>query len=207
MKILIADDHMLFRDGLELSLQKISKNPELCFAQDYTSTLEEIKSHPDLDLLILDLDMPDMLWEKGLAKIKEEAPQTKILVISATEDVRTIKKAMSYGINGYISKRTDTKILLAAIKFVLEGGTYLPEIILKQNPKKEEGSLSNVGSLTARQKQVLSYIAQGLSNKQIAFEMGITEATVKLHINALLKALKATNRTQALIKAQEEKLI
>ena len=206
MKILIADDHMLFKDGLELNITQQFPAAKIFFSNDYTSTLEQIRKNKDIELVLLDLDMPDMRWEKGLQHIKEEAPQIKILVLSAIEDTRVIKKAMSMGINGYISKRSDAKLLLATIKFILDGGIYLPEILLKKNSPSHEKE-ENMHILTKRQKQVLEYIAQGLSNKQIAFEMHITEATVKLHINALLKTLKATNRTQALIKAQEEKLI
>ena len=128
------------------------------------------------------------------------------MVISASENVHNIRESLEKGASGYITKRAETKILSNALKLILDGGTYIPPVMLGKNlddtPAKGKGKM-----LTNRQSQVLGLVAKGMSNKQIAYEMGVSEATVKLHINALLRAIGATNRTQAVIIAQKMGLI
>lgn len=206
MKILIADDHALFRDGLKLSIEQLEDITEIVSADSYTQAQKILESSPTPDLVLVDLDMPDQTWNKGLDILMQTAPQSLFVVISATEDIKTIRQVMEKGVRGYITKRSDAKIISAALKLIIEGGTYLPPVLLKvENTKTTPESKRE--NLTARQFEVLQYISQGLSNKQIAHEMNVSEATVKLHINAMLKALNATNRTQALVNAQKMKLI
>ena len=143
-------------------------------------------------------------------KIKNLAPNTKIVAISSSEDTRNIKKILSCGVKGYIPKRSDSNILSGALKLILDGGTYIPPAMLDNGIDYNGSShISNPlkKNLTNRQSQVLDLIAQGKSNKQIAYDMGVSEATVKLHINALLRSLKVNNRTQAVITAQKMGLI
>ena len=208
MKVLIADDHALFRDGLTMQLEKIDPKAIIFQASNYLQALKFFENEPNVDLVILDLDMQDMHWEDGFEKIKNKSNGAKMVVISASEDAKQMRKALDSGINGYIPKRADTKILTGALKLIMDGGTYLPSKIL--DDKNEDSDLSakkQNKKLTKRQFQVLSLIAQGKSNKQIAYEMGVSEATVKLHINALLRSLNATNRTQAVITAQKHGII
>lgn len=207
MKILIADDHALFRDGLKLTLEQLDSGAQILQAESYETAEKLLDSKPQPNLLIIDLDMPDKSWQEGLDELKNKAPEAHIVVMSAIEDTKIIRQAMEKGISGYISKRSDSKIINAALKLVLEGGTYLPPILLENLNTPNLPSESGKGQLTARQFEVLQYISQGLSNKQIAYEMGVSEATIKLHINAMLKALNATNRTQALVNAQKIGLI
>lgn len=208
MKILIADDHALFRDGLSMHLEKISPQAVITQTGNFSQALKAVQSVPDMDLIIIDLDMPDMKWEEGLSKLKELSPRSRIVVISASDNSRNIKKALETGISGYIPKRSETKILTSALKLILDGGSYLPPSVLEHNsPTMQDSRRANGKTLTARQAEVLGYVAQGLSNKQIAYNMGVSEATVKLHINALLRAVGATNRTQAVIIAQKMGLI
>ena len=153
-----------------------------------------------------------MKWEEGLSQLKSKAPDSRFVVISASEDSRNIKKALELGISGYLPKRAETKMLTSALKLILDGGTYLPPSILEHANSGLFGDQSRDGkrkgkTLTPRQSEVLSYVAEGMSNKQIAYKMGVSEATVKLHINALLRAVGATNRTQAVIIAQKMGLI
>lgn len=206
IKILIADDHALFRDGLVLSLEQLDSEVLILQSANYSQTLKIVQETPQIDMLLVDLDMPDKNWEEGLSELISSAPKTHVVVISATEDIRAIRKVMEKGIKGYITKSSDSKVILAALKLVLAGGTYLPPILLESIENKSISTQPN-GKLTARQTEVLQYISQGLSNKQIAHEMGVSEATVKLHINAMLKALNATNRTQALVNAQNRGII
>ncbi len=207
MKILIADDHALFRDGLTLHLEKLTPKAEILQAANYTQALKLLKSGDNTDLVIVDLEMPDMPWEEGLSKLRQQAPEARFVVISASEEGRNVKKALEYGVKGYISKCSDTKVLTSALHLVLDGGTYLPPSIMDNS-----GSVTSVQDkrkklLTPRQFEVLSYVAEGLSNKQIAYKMSVSEATVKLHINALLRAVGATNRTQAVVTAQKMGII
>ena len=207
MKILLADDHALFRDGLILNIKQQNIDADIISSGSYREALEALKHTPCPEVIILDLDMPDMNWQQGLSLLQKTSPKSKIIIVSAIEDGTTIKQVMSKGVKGYIPKRLDPKVIMAAIKLVLEGGTYLPPQLLKNISTKTAKNKDKKSLLTPRQKEVLQYIAQGLSNKQIAYEMQISEATVKLHINALLKALKANNRTQALIMAQKLDII
>lgn len=210
MKVLIADDHALFRDGLALFLEKIEKDVMLFQTSNYTQAVKTLESEKDIDLLVIDLDMPDMSWEEGLEQVVSHlGEKTKFFVISASEDVKAVKKCLELGASGYVSKRSDPKILENALKLVMDGGVYLPSEILQKyitsNP--QQVSKEKNKGLTERQEQVLKLAASGLSNKQIAYEIGITESTVKLHINSLLRALDANNRTQAVINAQKMGLI
>ena len=190
MKILIADDHALFRDGLAIS-----------------QALKILDQENDIDMIIVDLDMPDMKWEEGIEQLRQKSNEINMVVISASEDVRSIRKVLASGIKGYIPKRSEPKIMHNALKLILEGGTYIPPALIENNAEMPLNGNHRGKTLTNRQSQVLDLIAQGKSNKQIAYEMGVSEATVKLHINALLRSLKVNNRTQAVVTAQKMGLI
>lgn len=211
MKVLIADDHALFRDGLSVHLEQIDPEAVIFQAGNFSQALKIADDEKKLDLVILDLDMPDMNWEEAIRDIKEKSNNARFVIMSASEDCRNIRKSMEYGVCGYIPKRSETKVITGALKLILDGGTYLPPSILENGcaaPSHAHISESNgAKKLTNRQSQVLELVAQGMSNKQIAYEMGVSEATVKLHINALLRAVGATNRTQAVIIAQKMGLI
>ena len=208
MKVLITDEQSLFRDGLSLRLKQI--NPEITILQ--TSNLSEMQKllseNIDTDIVLLDIDLAELNAAEIIGKIKTIAPNAKIVAISSSEEIRNIKKILSFGVKGYISKRSDSNILSGALKLILDGGTYLPPILLENNINIDTKNTTILKkSLTNRQSQVLDLIAQGKSNKQIAYDMGVSEATVKLHINALLRSLKVNNRTQAVITAQKLGLI
>lgn len=212
MKVLITDDHALFRDGLGIHLEQIDPQAVIFQASTFSQALKIMDDEKKLDLIIVDLDMPDMKWEEALTILKEKAENARFVIISASEDSRSIRKSLEYGISGYIPKRSDTKVLTGALKLILDGGTYLPPAILEgtsmhHSTNNVVGGRTKGKTLTNRQTQVLELVAQGMSNKQIAYEIGVSEATVKLHINALLRAVGATNRTQAVITAQKMGLI
>lgn len=210
MKVLIADDHALFRDGLSMHIEKLDPEAVIFQAGNYSQVLKILDDEKKLDLILLDLDMPDMKWEDGLFEIMKKSADARFVVISAAEDSRSIRRIIDSGISGYIPKRSDTKVLTGALKLILDGGTYLPPSILEGSGGGSGSSSSQRGknkTLTVRQTEVLSLVAEGMSNKQIAYKMGVSEATVKLHINALLRAVGATNRTQAVIVAQKMGLI
>lgn len=210
MKVLVADDHALFRDGLCLQLEKI--NPEFIVLQasNFNQALKFLETDHQISLVVMDLDMPDMNWQEALKELKAKAPQARFVVVSASENSGTIRKSLELGVSGYIPKRSEPAILQRALQLILDGGTYLPPSVLQPSTEAimQDNNRSGMPKmLTNRQNQVLGLVAQGLSNKQIAYQMGVSEATVKLHINALLRSVGATNRTQAVIMAQKMGII
>lgn len=208
MKILIADDHALFRDGLALRLEEIAPEAVILQASSYSQVFKILNTEPAVDVLVLDVEMQDMPWLESLKKIHALAPKTKIIVVSASEDSRTIRTILATGVKGYIPKRSEVKVFNNALKLIIEGGSYVPPNLLENTPLNAlSGRNIGIKTLTTRQSQVLDLIAQGKSNKQIAYDMGVSESTVKLHINALLRSLHVSNRTQAVITAQKIGLI
>lgn len=209
MRVLIAEDHVLFRDALENLLKQIDGNTEVVGATKYFEAFSALDGGEAFDLIILDLDLPDRNWEDGLSKLRDKSGETKIIVITASEDCQSIRSAAAYGISAYIPKSMPPKVLHSAIKIVLDGGTYAPMQAVtcaqeyKNSPTNQPNEELAQKMLTNRQMQVLKQIAEGKPNKQIAYEMSVSEATVKLHINALLRVLNARNRTQAVITAQK----
>ena len=209
MKVLITDEQSLFRDGLTLRLKEINPNAIILQSSDLVEMQKILSKELDINILIIDIDLAELNITDVINKIKNLSPNTKIIAISSSEDSRTIKKILSYGVKGYIPKKCDSNILSGALKLILDGGTYIPPILLDNglDYNSSNRSLSLKKNLTNRQSQVLDLIAQGKYNKQIAYDMGVSEATVKLHINALLRSLKVNNRTQAVITAQKMGLI
>ena len=196
MKVLITDEQSLFRDGLSLRLKQINQDIAILQSSNLVDMQKILSKEPDIDILIVDIDLAELNAAEIINKIKNLAPNTKIVAISSSE--------------GYIPKRSDSNILSGALKLILDGGTYIPPAMLDNGIDYNGSShISNPlkKNLTNRQSQVLDLIAQGKSNKQIAYDMGVSEATVKLHINALLRSLKVNNRTQAVITAQKMGLI
>ena len=208
MKILIADDHALFRDGLALYLEKLAPDVVIAQAGSYSQMFKLLASDDKIDFVFFDFEMNDMSWQEALEILKQNSNKTSFVIISGAEDNRTIKTILASGAKGYIPKRSDAKVLNNALRLILDGGTYVPPNLIENiasNPLNSKNS--GTKNLTYRQSQVLDLIAQGKSNKQIAFDMGVSESTVKLHINALLRSLHVSNRTQAVITAQKMGII
>ena len=205
MKILIADEHALFRDNAARFISEISNESVVLQVSTFSQSVKILEKEQNIDLIIIDADMllPHVL--QNIEKLQSLTNAPRIVVISASEDVEQIKKIIKTGITGYIPRQTDLSIFKQAITDILKGGTYIPKGL--QDIESDFTDKVTGKKLTNRQSQVLDLIAQGKSNKQIAYEMGVSEATVKLHINALLRSLKVTNRTQAVITAQKIGLI
>ncbi len=204
MKVLIADEHALFRDGLSRLVEQLEPSSTIMQASNFSQTIKILDTKNKFDLVIVDLDMQDMPWEKGFSEISSRCGDAKLVVMSAFENIHNIRESLGKGAKGYISKRAEAKLLSGALKLVLDGGVYVPPVLLG---KENELTANKHKLLTNRQSEVLNLVAQGLSNKQIAFQIGVSEATVKLHINALLRAVGASNRTQAVIIAQKMGLV
>ena len=214
MKILVADDHELFLKGLELILSDALPGAELVFAKSYTGIFDIIKKQTDFNLVLTDLAMPGSGWLEAIRKIHETLPETPIIILSAVFDKEVVHKTIELGAAGYISKTASNAVIISAVNLVLSGGVYIPPELLRETAPEEFDLLKQVETvpdaskvedkikiLTPRQIDVLKLIARGKSNKVIAYELGLTEGTVKLHVTAILKLLGVYNRTGAVVEA------
>lgn len=221
MKFLVADDHELFLQGLEFILKKEYPEVELVLAGDYTQILDIIKKQNDFDLLITDLAMPGGNWLVALQKVHSQAPEMPIIVVSAVFDKEILQKTYNIGVSGYVSKSFPNNIIISAINLVLAGGMYIPPDLVKLSSQFTTGQLNDLIKgfdnsqkkqtdeklLTPRQLEVLQCLAGGMSNKQIAYKLGLSEGTVKIHITLLMRALNVTNRVAAVRAGERAGLI
>ncbi|MEG3760123.1 response regulator transcription factor [Pseudoalteromonas carrageenovora] len=208
-QFLIADDHPLFREALKGALSARFEGLEVFESSDFDSTLQVLSEQEDLDILLLDLHMPGNGDLYGLIRIREDYPSLPIAVVSGSEDVNIVSKVMGYGAMGFIPKSSSSDDIASAINQILEGDTWLPKE-LKNKVAEIEGEdreiAAQVASLTPQQYRVLQYLHEGLLNKQIAYELHISEATVKAHITAIFRKLGVYNRTQAVLIAAKLQL-
>ena len=210
MQIILLDDHALFREATAILLQRLEDEVTVLDAATAKEALSMLVHYQDVDLLILDLGLPDLSGFEAIPEFRRAAPGTPILVLSATEGESTVRKLMNLGISGYVSKSANSHELLSAVRVVLSGGVYIPPRYLGDNSIGEPTELVEhpVNSLlTRRQRDVLKLIADGKSNKLIARALHISEATVKMHVSALLRLLDASNRTEAVNIAMRRGLI
>ena len=213
MKILVVDDHALIREALRGVLKEIKGDAVVLEASDCRQTTRLIEEHPDLDLMLLDLTLPDGSGLGMLAGLRESHPAMSIVVLSALQDRDNVLKALDLGAQGFIPKSAQRAVMLSALQLILSGGIYIPpEILAGQTPGTEapmagatdlqKASPSELG-LTDRQLDVLALMMEGKSNKAICRVLDLAEPTVKNHVTAILKALKVTNRTEAVIAVGE----
>ncbi len=220
MKFLIADDHELFLKGLEMILNDYNPNIKLISAKDYLEVFSIIEKEKDFNLILTDLAMPGAKWLEAIKKIHDELPETPIIILSAVFDREIVQKTIEIGAAGYIPKTSSNAVILSAVNLVLSGGVYIPPELLKDTEQNEFDLLKQVEGmppsqdvqekikiLSPRQIDVLRLISKGKSNKQIAYELGLTEGTVKLHVTAILKILNVYNRTGAVMAATHLGLI
>jgi len=204
-KILIIDDHPLFRDSLSIILKKEKlkgQEPQIFLADDAASALKLIHKNNDLNMVLSDIDMPGMDGLTLLQQIKTFLPQATIVMISGSENPADVQKAINFGAQGFIQKSSETSVLLAALQLILAGGTYIPPLILEQQTASLQPR-PETASLTTRQMEILQYLHQGQQNKVIAYELDLSEATVKVHVRHIFSVLGVKNRTQAVQKALE----
>jgi DNA-binding NarL/FixJ family response regulator len=198
----IADDHPLFRNALLDVINRHFLNTRVTQSSTLESTLDALSSSPDVDLLLLDLNMPGSQDLFGLITVREKFPTIPVVVVSAREDTETISRAIGHGANGYIPKSNSPQVIYTAIQTIMDGEKWVPEFArncLRSIAQEEMDLASRIASLTPQQYKVLCYLREGWLNKQIGFEIGVTEATVKAHITAIFRKLGVTNRTQAVI--------
>lgn len=207
MNILLADDHVLFRDGLGLVLEQLDEDVRLLVAGSFDAALDQARACPDLEMALLDLNMPGMDGARSLARFRELMPDTPVVVISGSEDVAEIGRLLDSGASGYIPKSSSARVLLSALQLVLAGGVYVPPLVLSGAPAgagREARSGAPQPPFTERQMDVLRLLLQGKANKVIARELDLSEGTVKIHLAAIFRALNANNRTEAAMAARAQ---
>jgi DNA-binding NarL/FixJ family response regulator len=199
IKALIAEDHPLFRNALKQALSKVLGD-SLLETVDFETTMAQLNQHDDIDLVFLDLKMPGNSGLTGLSQIRSEFPNILIVVVSAEENPSVIIKALNLGASAFIPKSTSLDSITEAVSQVLNGNEWLPESLLHLSEQQLNGDsdlLQRIEQLTPHQLKVLAMMADGLLNKQIAYELDISESTVKQHASACLRKLNVINRTQA----------
>lgn len=201
-KFLIADDHPLLREALKGALTPMFESVEFVESYDLDSTAKALNTHANIELVLLDLNMPGCDDFYGLHYVCNTFPNVPVVVVSANESASVIYQAMSIGAKAFITKSSATKMIVEAIKSVLNGQTWIPENLSTQveTIDEEQRDLAEkLAQLTTKQYQVLTYLQSGKLNKQIAHDLGVTEATIKAHTSAILKKLCVNNRTQAVL--------
>ncbi len=206
MKILLADDHPLFREGVKHVLMKLDDVVDIVDAHDYPSLFAEAADHPDVDLVLADLYMPGMGGQEGIAEFRNQFPDTPLVIMTASESRIDARNALASGALGYVLKSSPSHIMIEALQRVLNGGVYVPQIMEGDEQTDDPVTLMPLSKqgirLTGRQLEVLKLLLEGKPNKLIARELDLSEGTVKIHVAAIFRALSVTNRTEAAVAAQ-----
>jgi DNA-binding NarL/FixJ family response regulator len=216
-RVLIADDHPLFRDAIRGVVAQVFADSGWEFSCVEAATVGEVmriaESEDELDVLLLDLYMPGAHGLSQLVALRSKLPSTPIIVLSSISDPETVQQCITCGAAGFVPKSSSKELIAIALKTVFDGGVYIPQSIA---PSQEVAPLQPVirrhagdednGPLTGRQVAVLELVASGKSNKQIAWELSISETTVKAHMTAILRKLGVTSRAQAIVLFQRQLL-
>ena len=201
--LLIADDHPLFREALRGAILRLLPSAILREAEDTDGLYAMVEADADADLLLLDLNIPGANGFSALVYLRAQYPELPVVVVSAREEPAVMRRALDHGAMGFIPKSVDAQTLGDAVRQVLEGNRWAPAAAGNApaaTPDEQEVA-ERIRELTPQQFRVLQMLATGLLNKQIAFELGVAEATVKAHMSAILRKLGASNRTQAVLVA------
>ncbi|MDD1795794.1 response regulator transcription factor [Enterovibrio makurazakiensis] len=201
--IVIADDHPLFRNALFQSVHMAISGANLLEADSLDSLSALLEKEPDIDLLLLDLKMPGANGMSGLIHLRVQYPELPIVVVSASEEASVVRQVKANGAVGFIPKSSDMRELINSLNHVLDGEPCFPEGIDFSGHSDEETIMEKVASLTPQQYKVLGMLSDGLLNKQIAYELDVSEATIKAHMTAIFRKLGVKNRTQAVILLQQ----
>lgn len=205
-KFIVADDHPLFRAALTQALRQVAAQAEIVEADTMDATLDAVTRHPDVDLILLDLHMPGAHGFSGLIQLRGQMPDIPVAVVSGSEEVHVVRRAIDYGASGFIPKSSSLDAISRAIGEILEGEVWLPPEMadaLGEGDAEEAKFAEAIASLTPQQFRVLNMLTEGLLNKQIAYDLNVSEATIKAHVTAILRKLGVHSRTQAVIAAQK----
>jgi DNA-binding NarL/FixJ family response regulator len=202
-RFVIADDHPLFRGALREAVGGLLQRVEISEAGSFDDVAKLLDASSDVDLILLDLTMPGVRGFSGLMYLRAQYPSVPVVVVSANDDPSVIRRCMDFGASGFIPKTLDIEGMRNAIASVLKGGVWTPpDVDLDAGTDAASAELMNrLATLTPQQVRVLMMLSEGLLNKQIAYELSVSEATVKAHVSAILQKLGVESRTQAVIAA------
>ncbi|MFZ5674004.1 MAG: response regulator [Pseudomonadota bacterium] len=202
-RVIIVDDHPLFRAALKQALSGAFKGIELDEAGTLDAVTARLDRDSDVDLVLLDLKMPGVQGLSGLMFLRAQYPAVPIAIVSASDEPHIIRRALDLGASGFIPKSLAVEEMRQAVAAILDGGVWAPEGLGAASAADREGDAlaQRVATLTPQQMRVLMMLKEGLLNKQIAFQLGVSEATVKAHVSAILQKLDVGSRTQAVIAA------
>lgn len=209
MKVILADDHTLFRNGMALLLKAHCADCEIWEGDSLDAALSAAHAHPDADIALLDLNMPEMDGVEGIRRFVARYPKLSLIILTGSEEQRSIHDVLAAGASGFIPKSSTPAVMLSAIQLVRAGGTYVPPQVLSTPAASAHarGATSvrerAQSQLTERQMQVLHLLAAGKPNKAICRELNIEEGTVKAHIATIFRLLEVVNRTEAASVARE----
>src|SRR5262245_39575232 len=205
MKILLVDDHVLIRDALRGVLKELMDTAVVLEASDGRQAMRLVGEHPDIHLILLDLNLPDQDGFAMLTDLRKRHATTSVVVMSAVQDRNVMLKALDLGALGFIPKSASRDVMVNALRLIFGGGIYVPpEALARTEPKDDKlGMIPPLRPVdlgfTERQLEVLALMMQGKSNKAISRILNVAEPTVKHHVTAILKGLKVANRTEAVI--------
>lgn len=212
MIILLADDHPLFTDAITRQLAAAYPGVTLHTAEDLTAATALIVDIENIDLAVLDWDMPGMQGLDSIARLRTDYPDLKIVILSGRIDDATVHEVLALGIRGFIPKSSSGNAVVAALSVVLSGGTYLPVETALSHSRKRLATPPNTArkpgkDLTERETDILKLLAQGFSNKEIARQLGVQEITIKMHASRIFAKLRVRNRVQAVSHALKTGLL
>ncbi len=200
MRVLVADEHALFREGLRHVVAEVATTPQISEAGDFDEALARVRESGPFDLILLGLTLPGLPGFDGIGTLARSSPQAAIVVLSASENPADVARALACGARGYVLKSSRAEVLHHVLSLVLVGEIYVPPIVMALGAAAAgPGGHGNglLDKLTPRERDVLGWLVDGLSNKAIAQELAIGEGTVKVHLKAVLRKLDVANRTQA----------
>ena len=202
-RLVIADDHPLFRGALREAVSGLFDHVEIAEAGSFDDVAQLLERGGEVDLILLDLTMPGVRGFSGLMYLRAQYPGVPVAVVSANDDPMAIRRCMEFGASGFIPKTLGVEGMRDAISRILGGGVFTPpDIDLTSGSDAEAAELmARMATLTPQQVRVLMMLSEGLLNKQIAYQLGVSEATVKAHVSAILQKLGVESRTQAVIAA------
>ena len=204
-RIIIADDHPLVRGALRQAVAGAVAGCTIVECADLDALTKELDDNDDVDLVMLDLAMPGVRGFSGLIYLRAQHPGVPVVVVSGNEDRSVMRRCIDFGASGFIPKTTDMEAMRGAIHSVLEGGAWTPRDVDLSAPADKDIAdiVRRMATLTPQQVRVLMMLSEGLLNKQIAYELTVSEATVKAHVSAILQKLGVESRTQAVITARK----
>jgi DNA-binding NarL/FixJ family response regulator len=200
-RILIADDHPLVLGALRQALIGAIAGVEIFEADDLDSLSAALEATPEMDLVLLDLAMPGVRGFSGLMYLRAQHASVPVIVVSANEDRAVMRHCLDFGASGYLPKSLDVETMRLAVRTVLDGGRWAPPDLDLSSADESSALVRRLSSLTPQQVRVLMMLSEGLLNKQIAYELSVSEATIKAHVSAILTKLGVESRTQAVIAA------